>query len=222
MGAAGVTLAVGGRWRSAAATEQQVRPAVYGGVRHAVYGVFNAGELGAVGNGVTDDTAALQNAIDLCADGGGGIVFIPPGVYIITNTLTIRTGVTLEGAGVGALDIPLGGGRIIAAPWRNNAAARGPYPCGQTNNVYFLATEFRSVDKWPKFKRPSTVRFTDAGFFTPRYAFDSFEQMPQTDERDFVLKAPANQRVKLQNGEGKDALAVTPGANVELFGKEPL
>ncbi|TMV48406.1 hypothetical protein FE783_17990 [Paenibacillus mesophilus] len=112
----------------------------------------------------------------------------------------------------------LGGGRIIAAPWRNSAGARGPYPCGQTNNIYFLATEFSSVDKMPKFKRQSGVRYTDGGFFQPRYSFDSYETMPQRTEQDFVLKAPNNQRVRLQNGEGKDALGITPGANIEVHG----
>ncbi|MDF2658304.1 MAG: mannuronan C-5-epimerase, multi-domain protein [Paenibacillus sp.] len=115
-------------------------------------------------------------------------------------------------------DGKLGGGRMIAAPWRNTTQARGPYPSGQTNNVYFLATECSSVDKAPKFKRQSSVRYTDTGFFNPRYMFDSYETMPQTSETDFLLKAPLSARTKLQNGEGKDALAVTPGANVEIFG----
>ncbi|WP_223836747.1 glycosyl hydrolase family 28-related protein [Paenibacillus oceani] len=113
----------------------------------------------------------------------------------------------------------LGGGRLIASPYRNAAGARGAYPCGHTENVQFWATEFHvSVDKAPKFKRLSGVRYTDTGFFAPRYVFDSFETFPLSDERDFVIRGPKDQRIKLQNANGQSALAVTPGGNIELIG----
>jgi hypothetical protein len=37
--------------------------------------------FGAVGNGVADDTAAIQDAIDACEAAGGGVVFLPEGTY---------------------------------------------------------------------------------------------------------------------------------------------
>ncbi|TNJ58676.1 hypothetical protein FE784_37985 [Paenibacillus hemerocallicola] len=112
-----------------------------------------------------------------------------------------------------------GGGRMIAAPYRNSADARGAYPCGHTENVQFWATEFHvSVDKAPKFKRLSGVRYTDQGFFAPRYVFDSFETFPLTDERDFIIRGPKDQRIKLQNANGQTAMSVTPGGNIELQG----
>lgn len=43
-------------------------------------------DYAAVGNGVADDTAALQAAIN-----AGGYVYIPPGVYLISSPLTIPT-----------------------------------------------------------------------------------------------------------------------------------
>lgn len=52
---------------------------------------------GATGNGVTDDTVALQAAI--AAAGGGGIVFLPWGKYLVTSALDIGPGITLLGAG---------------------------------------------------------------------------------------------------------------------------
>ena len=35
---------------------------------------------GAIGDGETDDTAAIQKALDTCRD-GGGTVYFPPGWY---------------------------------------------------------------------------------------------------------------------------------------------
>jgi hypothetical protein len=52
---------------------------------------------GAVGDGSTDDTAAIQ-AVITALDGVGGTVFFPEGLYKITSTLTIPSGVSLVGA----------------------------------------------------------------------------------------------------------------------------
>ena len=58
-------------------------------------GVLNARELGASGDGVTNDTAALQRAMDL-AGKTGGAVFLPPGVYL-TEELHVRPGTAVVG-----------------------------------------------------------------------------------------------------------------------------
>jgi hypothetical protein len=52
---------------------------------------------GAIGDGVTDDTAAIQ-AADTAAAAVGGTVFFPDGEYAATS-LTISSGVTWEGSG---------------------------------------------------------------------------------------------------------------------------
>lgn len=54
----------------------------------------------AKGDGTTDDTAAIQAAIDQVASKGeGGIVFLPSGRYRITRTLLIRAAVRVFGVG---------------------------------------------------------------------------------------------------------------------------
>jgi hypothetical protein len=53
-------------------------------------------DFGAVGDGVTDDTAAIQAAIDATFS-----VFIPEGSYKITSSLNLRTNQTLYGGGQG-------------------------------------------------------------------------------------------------------------------------
>ena len=58
---------------------------------------LNVKTYGAVGNGITDDTAAFQFALDLASAQNGGIVFVPTGTYKIATHLTIPSHVTLEG-----------------------------------------------------------------------------------------------------------------------------
>lgn len=54
-------------------------------------------EYGATGDSVTDDTAAIQEAIN--AVSAGGVVYFPVGTYKISSALVVSTGVTLRGAG---------------------------------------------------------------------------------------------------------------------------
>jgi len=51
---------------------------------------FNVVDFGAVGDGTTLNTAAIQKAIDSCAATGGGTVFVPPGTFL-TGALQLRT-----------------------------------------------------------------------------------------------------------------------------------
>ncbi|MEA3010088.1 MAG: hypothetical protein QOJ91_1780 [Sphingomonadales bacterium] len=51
-------------------------------------GKLDARWFGAQGDGASDDTAALQRAIDYVVKSGGGGIVVPPGVYNVTN-LTI-------------------------------------------------------------------------------------------------------------------------------------
>lgn len=52
-------------------------------------------QYGAKGDGTSDDTAAIQAAIDACP--AGGIVYIPQGVYRLSSTLKPKPGVVLQG-----------------------------------------------------------------------------------------------------------------------------
>lgn len=60
--------------------------------------VFDVKAYGATGNGVTDDTTAIQSAIT-AAVALGGAVFFPGGTYIISSTLTITDKVMVYGTG---------------------------------------------------------------------------------------------------------------------------
>ena len=58
---------------------------------------FNAREHGAKGDGQTDDTAAVQKALDAAAQAGGGTVLLPRGNYLCRGHLNVPAGVTLKG-----------------------------------------------------------------------------------------------------------------------------
>lgn len=58
-------------------------------------------DFNAVGNGIADDTSAIQAAINEVARLGGGIVYFDPGTYLISTALTLssKNGVSFMGAG---------------------------------------------------------------------------------------------------------------------------
>jgi len=55
---------------------------------------------GATGDGITDDTAAFLAALEAAAD-SGGVVHVPSGTFVITDKLTLPSGVVLSGDGPG-------------------------------------------------------------------------------------------------------------------------
>ncbi len=59
--------------------------------------VFDVHEFGAVGDGRADDAGALQAALNAAAANGGGIVYLPPGSYLINTGLTIGRRTVLRG-----------------------------------------------------------------------------------------------------------------------------
>jgi len=63
----------------------------------AVSAHWNVKDAGAVGDGKTDHTAVFQRLLDEAGRAGGGVVDVPAGRYVIKGTLSVPTGVTLQG-----------------------------------------------------------------------------------------------------------------------------
>lgn len=56
---------------------------------------FNVKDFGAMGDGISMDSPAIQKAIDACTSAGGGTVVIPKGTYL-SATIIIKDNVTLH------------------------------------------------------------------------------------------------------------------------------
>jgi Pectate lyase superfamily protein len=82
----------------ATVTDAKVAPGtkLYNRLNHVVDVMDPA--FGAKGNGIADDTAAIQAAINSLA-ATGGIVFFSPGIFNISNTINLVQGVSVIGAG---------------------------------------------------------------------------------------------------------------------------
>ncbi len=76
---------------------------------------FNVRDFGAKGDGVTNDQAAIQAAINAAFQAGGGVVEVPGGVYMIgvggpsegDGPIELLSNVTLQGAGMGVTVLKL-------------------------------------------------------------------------------------------------------------------
>jgi polygalacturonase len=71
---------------------------------------INVLDYGAVGNGVTNDRAAVQAAIN-AAPSTGAVVYLPPGTYRLSGALILKSNLILAGAGP-ALSVLQGNGLI--------------------------------------------------------------------------------------------------------------
>jgi hypothetical protein len=90
-----IVILAAGTWVRGAVTRTSTHAAMF----DPASGVHNVEFYGALGDGVVDDTVAIQAAID-AAVVVGGKVFLPAGKYLTTSTLNMHTG-AIEVYGVG-------------------------------------------------------------------------------------------------------------------------
>ena len=109
-------------------------------------GVFNAKSLGAKADGVTDDTAAIQAALDAAVEKGGK-VYLPPGRYLVKGSLKIPEGVALEGAAnAPRYNQPLTGTVILATGGRDKEDAPALFEMGSSTSVSGLTVYYPEQD----------------------------------------------------------------------------
>jgi parallel beta-helix repeat protein len=61
--------------------------------------VYNVQTFGAKGDSATNNKTAFRNAMAVAGAAGGGVVYIPEGVYLVDSSLSIPSNVHIRGAG---------------------------------------------------------------------------------------------------------------------------
>lgn len=82
---------------------------ITGATATTVYDVTQA-PYSATGDGVTDDSGAIQSAINAANTAGGGIVHLPAATYLVDNFIQLKSGVKLRGAGMDSTTVKAGSG----------------------------------------------------------------------------------------------------------------
>lgn len=101
----------------------------------ASFPVFNVLDYGAKGDGITNDTAALQAAIDACFHKNGGTVLVPAGDFL-TGTIELRSFVTLHLAPKA---------RLLGSKAKSDYKAGEGIPPGNGNMVMIFAANAERI-----------------------------------------------------------------------------
>jgi len=142
-----------------------------------LYEFVSVKDFGAVGDGVTDDTAAIQAAIDAVTPvlpgnpwdlngNPGGTVFIPQGKYKVSSTITIPAWVNVKGAGKSATQLVASGspGTVVSMGLSGLAPANDPlqsYHCSLSDlTIYGNSLNVNGLDIYASFWHMYNVEVT--------------------------------------------------------------
>jgi hypothetical protein len=104
----------------------------FGSLSGLVYNVKSPA-YGAVGDGVTNDQAAITAALAAAVAAGGGIVFFPKGTYLTTTAIEWAHNVSMLGVGVGSIVTINSASNASAFTWSTGTLGTTPvWICGMT------------------------------------------------------------------------------------------
>lgn len=90
-------------------------------------GIFNVRSYGARGDGTAGDSGAILAARDALNAAGGGVLFFPPGTYIVLRTIELGANTTVLGCGPGSV--------LLAKPKDPGGPAFNMLSIGDANDV---------------------------------------------------------------------------------------
>ena len=124
--------------------------------------VINVKDYGATGDGTTDDTAAIQAALNV---GQGNVVYFPEGQYIVSSSLIMKSQTTVRGERRGQLQ-QTGTHQNYFGDYVNGVLIKytGQWACFQmigTSSDRITECKFESIGLWGA---PATVTLTFADY----------------------------------------------------------
>lgn len=154
---------------------------------------FNVKLYGAKGDGVTDDTAAIQAAINAAVAAGGGVVFFPLGTYVLSSALSVTgDNIILKGAGWGSVLQPTTNANtdIIATGIPGTVGASGYIryylgveqlkldgskmsgtTLGQGNGIHWYGARYSYIDRVFFYHIPNWAALLEGDNTTPGFNF---------------------------------------------------
>ena len=114
--------------------------------------VYNIADFGAIGDGKTLNTEAVQKAIDTCTNESGGTVLVPAGDFVV-GTIELKSNVTLK---------LVARGRLLGSPRIEDYKAGNNIPPNNGNIVMISAANAENV----RIEGPGSVDGNGAKFFT--------------------------------------------------------
>lgn len=87
--------------------------------------IVDVRDFGAVGNGIADDTAAFQAAVDAIDTSAGGTLLVPPGTYFLAGQITICSDLTVEGSGATITKVGTTTSSVTFASFSNGTVGYG-------------------------------------------------------------------------------------------------
>lgn len=135
-------------------------------------GNINIVDFGAKPDGISDNTKAIQDAIDQCSSSGGGTLHFPPGAYM-SGTIFIKDNVTIN----------LDKGAVL-----KGIASDSAYPLTASGKKGFIRIDYAS-----------NVTIMGEGFIDGNGGHSVFQKGDNGDLRPFLLECLASKNVVIKD-----------------------
>lgn len=173
--------------------------------------VFNVKDYGAIGNGIADDSAAIQAAVDAAGNAGGGRVLFPAGTYATLAVVELRSNIWLDGHG--ATITKLGGTYTIFAARVTSIPAGGVTWGSGVRNL--RASGLRFVGDFANAKAYSALSFNSlSGALIEDCVFE------QTHAGGHILDMGGSENITIRNntflGQLATVAAPQPGEAIQI------